>query len=81
MLISMAHAKDIGFATGTIVDWLGASIINRFHHPDFNWYRGADYQIPMRLHDGTGGTTPIPTWFAPNDSFAPQPGPTELPRL
>ncbi len=80
VLISLGHIKDIGFNSNALVDWLGDSIVNRFHNPDFNWFRGPAYHISTKYVDpDTGATKRYATWADVNASFASQPGPSDFP--
>ncbi len=79
LLCSLSHLQDIGFSSQNLVDWLGVSLINRFHHPDYNWYRGAPYHIPVKYDDGQGGGIRYATWADVDAAFVAQPGPTDFP--
>ena len=59
--------KDIGFDFGPMVNWLGESIINRFSHPDYNWFRGAPYHIPVEGKNAAGQTVKYATWQEVNN--------------
>ncbi len=61
------------------MDWLGASIINRFSNASYNWYRGAPYHIPTQYDSGGGVGTRYATWLDVNNAFVAQPGPTDFP--
>ena len=79
VLTVLTHMKDVGWNTSSLVDWLGVSIINRFHNPDYNWYRGAPYHIPTAYNDGNNNGIRYATWLDVNNAFAVQPGPTDFP--
>ncbi len=65
MLISLAHMKDCGFTdAGPLVDWIGKTVVDRFHNPDFNWYRGNDEWLPVKYRDAQSVVHPYPTWAA-----------------
>ena len=69
MLLSLVHANEQQFSTSSIIDWYGEFIINRFSHPDFNWYNGCPYRFPAQLTDGS---YPL-TWAQAKTLFADQP--------
>jgi hypothetical protein len=79
IVIVLSHMEDIGFDTRDLIEWQGETTIDRFHHPDFNWYRGPSYHLPV-LWDpqGDGSSEPIPTWLQVEEAFLDQPGPTEI---
>jgi len=76
VLMVAAHMRDIGFDTTAMIQWLGESLINRYRHPDMNWYRGTPYKLPTHLYDGTGQPAIIETWVEVNDGFVDDVGPT-----
>lgn len=67
MLTILTHMKEQGYATGQIIDWFSSFVINRFSHPDFNWFNGAPYRFPVEyiIDDEQ-----IPTWKAANNAIA-----------
>ena len=79
VLLVMGHAKDLGYATGGIVDWLGVSIVNRMTHPDYNHYPAAPYHIATQYNNGSNGGIPYQTWQAVDDAFVDDAGPTPCP--
>jgi len=78
VLIALGHLADIGYDSADLVDWLGESIIDRFHHADVNWFRGAPYHTPSHYNDGADGGVPYATWDEIDDAFVAQPGPTDF---
>jgi hypothetical protein len=78
VLLVMGHLKDIGFDSRPLINWLGTSIIDRFSHPDLNWFRGAPYHLPVQYNDGTGKGIPYATWKDINDAYLDQPGPSSF---
>jgi hypothetical protein len=79
VLLMVAHLKDIGFGGGPMTDWLGESIINRFSHPDFNWFRGAPYHMPTHGKDPiTGVVSKYATWKEVNDAYKDNVGPSDF---
>ncbi len=79
VLLAAGHLRDIGFDGGPMVDWLGESIINRFRHPDFNWFRGAPYHMPTHGRDPvTGAVFKYATWKDVNDAYKDNVGPSDF---
>lgn len=69
MLLSLHHMKLLGFKTEQIIDWYSQFIINRFSHPDFNWYNGPGYRFPAVLSDGSYPRS----WADANAAYIDQP--------
>lgn len=51
LLLSLSHAKELGFNTSPVLDWFSSFIINRFTAPGFNPFNGAAYHLVGRLSD------------------------------
>ncbi len=75
MMIVMAHMRDMGYDTQSVMDWVGDTLVNRFHNPDLNWYRGAPYHMAAMYDDGTGVLHKYATWPEVNAAWVSQPGP------
>ncbi len=71
MLMSLSHAKDIGFDTGNLIDWLGTSLIGRFtDHPGWNRFRAAPYMMAADgIDPDTGAPAPFATWADVNNGW------------
>lgn len=69
VLLSLAHADELGFDTSPIISWFGTYIIGRFTHPDFNHYNACPYRFPGKLTDGSL----VQTWSQANSLFVNQP--------
>lgn len=72
MLLSLCHMKELGYDTQDLLSWLGEFSINRFSHPDANWFDGADYKYPSTYVENVSNQTPyydIPIWKQATDSF------------
>jgi hypothetical protein len=69
MLHVLIHLNDLGMGTKPILNWFSQFIINRFSHPDFNWFLGASYQFPAVAADGEY----IQTWKQAKECYLDQP--------
>ncbi|HUW83251.1 MAG TPA: Calx-beta domain-containing protein, partial [Phycisphaerae bacterium] len=79
VLVVLGHMKETGWATTALMEWMGESIINRFSHPDYNWYRGAPYHIPVKYDAGGGTSARYETWLDVNNAFVDDVGPSDFP--
>ena len=66
--IVMVHTNQLGHDTSSILAENSKFIINRFSHPDFNWYLGAEYRFPTIT---TGGE--VMTWAEASSLYTAQP--------
>ncbi len=79
MMIVLGHMWQIGFDTGSMINWFSRSLIDRLTHPDYNSFRSAPYHIPTHYHDGQGGSLPYATWLDVNNAFVDDVGPSDFP--
>ncbi len=75
LLMVLAHLRDIGFDSQAMIDWQADTLIQRFHNPAMNPYRGPCYHLPTRYEDALGEIHQYETWEAVNAAFIDQPGP------
>ena len=76
MLIVMGHLADAGeFDTRAIFEWQAQSLIDRFTHPQANWYRGAPFHMPWKGPNGV----PFQTWAEVELAYTDDIGPTSFP--
>ncbi len=74
-LIVLAHLRAMGFDSQAVIDWQGDTLVQLFHNPDMNPYRGACYYLPTKYVDSNDVVHRYETWAAINAAFAAQPGP------
>jgi hypothetical protein len=68
VLATLSHIKELGYNTAPVLKWYSSFIINRFSHPDFNWYNGAPYYFPIKTP-----TRYLSTWQEASTIFKDQP--------
>ena len=71
MVLSLSHARDIGFDTTALINWLGESLIGRFSdHPGWNRFRAAPYMMAADgIDPDTGASVPFTSWADVNNGW------------
>ena len=71
MLISQAHARDVGFGNGPLVDWLSESLVGRSTpSPGWNPFHATAYQLIALGRDPvTLATIPYASWAQAGNSY------------
>jgi len=81
VILILTHMKELGYNTKPIIDIYHSFVINRFSHPDFNWYNGGAYHFPLqftvdkipRIQVERDAGPYLETWKEANESYTEQP--------
>lgn len=58
MLMALGSARELGYPTDALADYLGQFTTDRFTHPDFNPYLGDSYRMPATYTDDPTALNP-----------------------